>query len=92
MENYQEKVKKLLSKIRAIRKERGLNQTDIANKLGITQSAYKEIELGNTALKVPVLFQLMEILGTDLKELGLMPKDKDITKDVEMIKKHLGLD
>lgn len=55
----------ILELIREKRKERGITQADMAAKLGISQSAYKDIEIGKTDLKVKTLQQIANILGID---------------------------
>jgi len=50
------------SQLRRIRKFRGLKQSDIAEKLGISQEAFTRIENGNVGLTVKRLFQIAEIL------------------------------
>lgn len=56
----------ILDLIREKRKEKGITQADMAAKLGISQSAYKDIEIGKTDLKVRTLQQIAEVLGIDL--------------------------
>ena len=55
----------ILELIRERRKELGITQADMAGKLGISQSAYKDIEIGKTDLKVKTLEQIAKILGID---------------------------
>ncbi len=53
----------MLELIRERRKEKGFTQAEMAAKLGISQSAYKDIELGKTDLKVRTLQQIADFLG-----------------------------
>jgi transcriptional regulator with XRE-family HTH domain len=56
----------ILELIKERRKEKGITQSEMATKLGISQSAYKDIEIGKTDLKVRTLQQIADILGIDL--------------------------
>lgn len=51
------------------RKELKLTQKDIANKLGITQQAYQQIESGGKDIRVSTLTNLCEILEVSADEL-----------------------
>lgn len=59
-------MQEILENIKARRKEKGFTQADMAQKLGISQNAYKNIELGNVELKVKTLQQIGDILGIQL--------------------------
>lgn len=54
MEGYSERLIKL-------RKDAGLTQTEVADKLGITQNYYSYIERGKRPMKVGMLAQLCEL-------------------------------
>ncbi|MEO1652123.1 MAG: helix-turn-helix transcriptional regulator [Bacteroidota bacterium] len=58
-----EQVEALLKLIRDTRKKRNMTQAQVAELLGLSQNGYKNIEIGNTDLKVDMLIQLMQILG-----------------------------
>ena len=52
--------------LKDLRKEAGLNQTQIADKLGMTQTNYSAIESGKTKnIAVKTLVDLSEIYGKD---------------------------
>lgn len=86
----------ILGLIRDKRKERGLTQADMAKHLGISQSAYKDIELGRTDLKVRTLQEITDFLGIDIfvkkqdtTETTLISLDPiDIVNDIHSIKKN----
>ncbi|MFD0765750.1 helix-turn-helix domain-containing protein [Mucilaginibacter lutimaris] len=67
MPNY--KVKAVATNIRNKREELNYTQEYLAAKLSISQNAYSKIELGYTKITVERLFQIAEILDTDLIEL-----------------------
>lgn len=53
----------------SLREERGLNQTQLAEALGLTQSGLSRIERGATVPDAYVLRRLAEALGLDPREL-----------------------
>jgi transcriptional regulator with XRE-family HTH domain len=53
-------------KVRAIRKERNLNQIDFAEAIGISQGRLSEIEQGRTKPSAETLFQLRRKFNIDL--------------------------
>ena len=55
--------------IQAHRKARAVNQEVMALKLGISQSAYSRLERGRSALAVPQLVKLSDVLGLQAAEL-----------------------
>lgn len=57
-----EQVKQILELIRETRTKKGLSQRDVAEKLGLSQNGYKNIEIGKTDLKVDMLLKIMEAL------------------------------
>lgn len=68
-----------------LRKEKRLNQEDIAQVLGIDPSAVSKIESGNRQLKVDELDKIAQLLDVDLIYLFTYPKkfvDKD-TFDIQ---------
>lgn len=56
MERYGERLK-------AARKMNGLTQTELAEKIGITQKSYQRMEAGNHDLKMSTIQQLCEALN-----------------------------
>lgn len=63
------KDKIVVSNIRQLRQSKGITQTEIANKLSISQNAYSKIELGYTDLTLKRLYQIAQILGINAKKL-----------------------
>ena len=63
------KVKAVAANIRNKREELNYTQEYLAAKLHISQNAYSKIELGYTKITVERLFQIADILETDLSEL-----------------------
>ncbi|HPQ20482.1 MAG TPA: helix-turn-helix transcriptional regulator [Saprospiraceae bacterium] len=56
-------------KIQHLRKLKGINQAEIAEKLSISQSAYAKIEADVTKMDVDRLKQICDILEVDISEL-----------------------
>ncbi len=57
-----EQIQQILELIRDARKRRGFSQQQLAEKLGLSQNGYKNIEIGKTDLKVEMLMKIMEAL------------------------------
>lgn len=51
------------------RQLKGFEQTDVANKLGITQASYSRLESGKSVINIDQLFLIAEILDTSATEL-----------------------
>ena len=62
----QEKIGKFIA---ILRKERGLTQEELANKLGITKNAVSKWERGISLMDMSLLNPLCEILGISITEL-----------------------
>ena len=56
MEKYGERLK-------AARKMKGLTQTELAEKLGITQKSYQRMETGNHDLKMSTIYSICKELN-----------------------------
>lgn len=56
----------LAPQLRSLRKARGLSQSDLAAKLGVSQSRVAVIERNPTAVGFGQLIELLNILGVDL--------------------------
>jgi transcriptional regulator with XRE-family HTH domain len=63
------KTKAVAVNIRNKREKLNYTQEYLSVKLGISQNAYSKIELGYTKITVERLFQIAEILETDLTDL-----------------------
>src|SRR6476620_1437842 len=55
--------------IRTLREAKGYSQEYMADMLNISQSAYACLESGKTSLRVERLFQILELLDTDIASL-----------------------
>ena len=55
--------------LRSLRKEKGLTQGKLADKVGITQSAINKFERGFAEPSLATLGRLAKVLGTDIKSL-----------------------
>ncbi len=62
------------------RKELSLTQEELAQKLGISVTAYRDLERGNTNMLNPHIPKIAEILGTSIEELilGYIPLSEDV--------------
>ena len=56
----------LTPQIRSLRKTRRLSQTDLALKLGVSQSRIAAIERNPAAVSAGQLLELLKVLGVDL--------------------------
>lgn len=54
--------------IREKRKELGLNQTEVGNMLGITQSTYAKYERGELSANISLILKIAEVLKFDAAE------------------------
>lgn len=63
------RAKAVATNIRNKREELNYTQEYLAAKLNISQNAYSKIELGYTKITVDRLFQIADILETDLTQL-----------------------
>lgn len=61
---------KIQNKLTAFRKSLGLNQTDFAESLGMSQGAIANIESGNREISKPVLLKIREVYNVDLLSYG----------------------
>lgn len=55
-------------RLRALRLERGLQQSDVARRLGVSAAYLSLIEKGKRAVQVPLLFNALEIYGVPMEE------------------------
>lgn len=55
--------------LRTLRKEKGLTQGELANKIGIGQSFISKIEKGHLEPSLATLGRMARVLGTDVKAL-----------------------
>ena len=57
--------------IRTFRKQRKMTQEDMAHLLGISVTAYRDLERGNTSIMNANVLKIAELLGTSTEELVL---------------------
>ena len=89
MKNYGER-------LRAARKRNGLTQTELAERLGITQKSYQRMETGNHDLKMSTIQQLCKTLdisadwlmglNTKMVNIEVVPGKKPVYMEKDMIK------
>jgi|GEM_PF-4283828 transcriptional regulator with XRE-family HTH domain len=87
-------------RIKTLRTEKNLSQTQVAESLNISQSSYFQLEKGNTELSINRLQQIAQALDVELVELlGLdapvvdESKIKELEKEIEKLKgKNAELD
>ncbi|MDR3062416.1 MAG: helix-turn-helix domain-containing protein [Dysgonamonadaceae bacterium] len=60
--------REITEKLRKLRTAKGINQTEMADKLNITRSAYQKIETGESYAWAKYLDELMKILDTTPKD------------------------
>ena len=53
-----------MNRMREIREDLGLNQTEVAKKIGITQRNYSYIETGRTMLTEDIIVKLADLYNT----------------------------
>lgn len=62
-------LQRLADKIRTIRKERGLTQTELAEKLGTNHSYVARMEKGDQDSRITSLISMADALSVDISEL-----------------------
>ena len=73
--SFQEKCRRLGAKVKYYRTISGMNQTELATKLGISYQYLSRIECGKQSPSFPLLVSLAEELKIDMADLVT---DKDI--------------
>jgi DNA-binding XRE family transcriptional regulator len=58
------------SLVRAWREHRGLTQNEVAEKMGVTQAAYCQMEKQGVRLRRPTIEKIAEALGVEVEQLG----------------------
>ncbi len=59
----------LTTKIKEIRREKGLTQTYMANMLSVSQAAYQKLETGQIRLKRPVLDKIASVFEMSVQDI-----------------------
>lgn len=77
--------------IQNIRKARGFTQEETSLRLGISLTAYRDIEKGKTAVIHPCLTRLADILDATVEELliGYMPSEQN-SNTLEDVRQEYG--
>ena len=70
MSNHTEKLKLLGLQIKKLRKAKGFSQLNLSVKLGITREHLSKIERGVAYPSVKILFDIIDILNADFKDLA----------------------
>lgn len=69
MESGKDIIESLPARLRAIRLERGLTQTQVAERLGVTQARYGHYETGYRGVTLKLIPSLAEALETSIEDL-----------------------
>lgn len=64
---------KILENVENIRKEKGIKQSDLAEKLGIMQSAYSRMITATDDIKLSTLQRIADILEVSLIDIIIYP-------------------
>lgn len=70
MSNHTEQLKLLGLQIKKLRKSKGISQLNLSVKLGITREHLSKIERGVTYPSVKILFDIVEILNAEFKDIS----------------------
>ncbi len=72
-----------MNRIKEIRKEQNLTQSELANLLGVNQSIVQKLETGATDLDIPWMRRLAKALNVSVLE--LLPKDIITQEEIELL-------
>lgn len=61
--------KKLAKRIKEIRKEKGMSQEELSNKIGANLSYVVYLETGRRGISLPMLYKISKALGVKTKDL-----------------------
>lgn len=70
-------------RLRQIRREKGINQEELANSAGINRSYLSSVENGKSSPTIEVVERLAVALGVSMRELMSSESDKHFTYDSE---------
>ena len=83
---------KISDRLRLVRKQQGLSQVEIAEKLGITTRTYQNYEQGVTKLPAEELYKLVLLFGISADDFfGIEHKDIPIQQAVNDLRQELKL-
>lgn len=69
--------KQLSAYLKDVRSDKGLSQTDVANKVGIRQDTVSSFELRPDSTKIETFFKLLSALELDFEIMPRNPKSDD---------------
>ncbi len=79
-------------KIRQLRKERKLTQTELASRIGIQQSDLSRMEKGEYRVSLDTLFKILAVFDVSISEFfddvnkeSLTPRDVQVMKDLKRL-------
>ncbi len=79
-------------KIRQLRKERKLTQTDLASRIGIQQSDLSRMEKGEYRVSLDTLFKILAVFNVSISEFfddvnkeSLTPRDVQLMRDLKRL-------
>lgn len=61
-----------------LRKEKGMTQKQLAKKLGISETAYRQKEKGQRAFKSDEMFIIADVLEKDISEIFSDPRPRNV--------------
>ncbi|HGK1753356.1 TPA: helix-turn-helix transcriptional regulator [Streptococcus pneumoniae] len=61
-----------------LRKEKGISQKELAQKLGISETAYRQKEKGRSSFKSDEMFIIADIFGKDIGEIFSDPRPRNV--------------
>ena len=83
---------KISDRLRLVRKQQGLSQVEIAEKLGITTRTYQNYEQGITKLPAEELYKMVLLFGISADEFfGIEHKDIPIQQALNDLRQELKL-
>ena len=81
---------KISDRLRLVRKQQGLSQAEIAEKLGITTRTYQNYEQGVTKLPAEELYKLVLLFGISADDFfGIEHKDIPVQQALGDLRKEL---
>lgn len=81
---------KISDRLRLVRKQQGLSQVEIAEKLGITTRTYQNYEQGVTKLPAEELYKLVLLFGISADDFfGIEHKDIPVQQALGDLRKEL---
>lgn len=79
-------MEKVLNKISSLRKKKGVSHEAMATNMNLSQAAYSKIEKGETKLSLERLYQIAEVLDTNVQE--LLGFEENFKQEIHEIKEN----